>query len=266
MINYHSLKRKLYYYVCNKRLRYTDVQLSDKLKRMKNIFIYFDYEREFGNSCSDLKDKNIDEILTFLDEKKIKTTWFTVGKIFDTYPESVKKIHKFGHEVASHTYSHKSPYSLSKKNLISDFSDFKEANNIGIDLKGFHAPRGLWSMGQIKLLTKFNYKYDIANDGSENKSPKRIMYKDSEILRFKNYTDDWKLYTNKYNEKEADDIWTNMVEHIKIGEIVGFGFHPWVLFKNDKIFDFFKSFIEYLLKLEDVQIDSIENYLKEIKK
>jgi polysaccharide deacetylase family protein (PEP-CTERM system associated) len=51
-------------------------------------------------------EKNIDCILSLLDQSGIKATFFTLGWIAERYPEMVKRIVNEGHELASHGYSH----------------------------------------------------------------------------------------------------------------------------------------------------------------
>ena len=120
------IKLKLYKVLINWQLKVKPIASPDEIKRKKNIFLYFDYEREFGGHEINITDDHIAEILNFLDEYTIKTTWFTVGEIFKEYPESIKLISKNGHELGSHTYNHIPSTKLDKEQLSDDFSTFKK--------------------------------------------------------------------------------------------------------------------------------------------
>jgi len=55
-------------------------------------------------------DRNTRLILDLLDEHKVKATFFILGWVAEREPKLVKAIHKLGHEVASHGYSHQLVY------------------------------------------------------------------------------------------------------------------------------------------------------------
>jgi len=66
--------------------------------------------RSEWNNYESHVEKNTDEILSLLDDKGIKATFFTLACVAEKQPEIVKKIVKQGHEIASHGYSHKLIY------------------------------------------------------------------------------------------------------------------------------------------------------------
>ena len=49
---------------------------------------------------------NVLRILDILAEYQVKATFFIAGAVAETYPELIKEIHKQGHEIASHSYTH----------------------------------------------------------------------------------------------------------------------------------------------------------------
>ena len=57
--------------------------------------------------------KNTQKILSFLDGKKIKATFFILGYVAERNKGLVAEIHSEGHEVACHGYSHKLVYNQS---------------------------------------------------------------------------------------------------------------------------------------------------------
>lgn len=55
-------------------------------------------------------------LLELLEEENIKATFFLIGKQAEKHPELVSQIHKAGHKLGNHSYSHKFlPYLSSKK-------------------------------------------------------------------------------------------------------------------------------------------------------
>ena len=52
-------------------------------------------------------------LLDLLDRHSIKSTFFVPGITADRYPDSIREIHRRGHELASHGHGHKPPATLS---------------------------------------------------------------------------------------------------------------------------------------------------------
>jgi polysaccharide deacetylase family protein (PEP-CTERM system associated) len=51
--------------------------------------------------------RTVERVLSLLDEYKTKATFFVLGKVAEQQPEIILSISRAGHEIASHTYSHK---------------------------------------------------------------------------------------------------------------------------------------------------------------
>ena len=148
-----TIRLKIYYLFAKRWINGKPVHLPERDQSKKHLFLYFDYEREFGGHETNITDRDISLLLDILDTFQIKTTWFTVGKIFERYPDSITDILKRGHELASHTFSHIPPYYASAKELESDFKHFEDSSNMFPKVKGFHAPNGLWSLNSLSLLS-----------------------------------------------------------------------------------------------------------------
>ncbi len=52
-------------------------------------------------------DRTLDHILELLEANNQSATFFCLGKIAESFPHVVKKIQAFGHEIGSHSYTHK---------------------------------------------------------------------------------------------------------------------------------------------------------------
>ena len=64
--------------------------------------------------------KNMDKILNLLEEKKQKATFFCLGWIGKKYPEVIRKIDQYGHEIASHSNIHKPVYRMTPNEFKND--------------------------------------------------------------------------------------------------------------------------------------------------
>jgi len=72
-------------------------------------------QRSKWDSLTSHVEKNTNDILELLDERKIKATFFTLGCVAEKNPSIVRNIVDQGHEIASHGYSHKLIYKQSRE-------------------------------------------------------------------------------------------------------------------------------------------------------
>jgi polysaccharide deacetylase family protein (PEP-CTERM system associated) len=109
--------------------------------------------------------KSMEKILKLLADTNNKATFFWLGWMAERMPETVKKCHAEGHEIASHGYAHILAFK-SKKNVFKE--DIKKAKNIlediiGEPIRGFRAPgfsiteNEKWAFDVIK---EVGYEYD----------------------------------------------------------------------------------------------------------
>jgi polysaccharide deacetylase family protein (PEP-CTERM system associated) len=109
-------------------------------------------------------ERNVDCILSMLDEHETKATFFTLGWIAERYPEIVRSIVRNGHELASHGYGHER---ATEQTPESFFADINVAKLIledisGTEVKGYRAPsfsigeRNLWA---FECLERAGYRY-----------------------------------------------------------------------------------------------------------
>lgn len=258
----NNIYTKLYYKFWNSVLPKTKCLIPVDCLKTKNIFIYFDYEREFGGHKTNITDDNIKYILALLEKYSIKTTWFVVGKIFEKYNESIKEILNCGHEIGSHSYNHISPMQTSNKVLEEDFQLFYNKSKNTIKANGFHSPRGRWSYKMFKFMSKYNNIYDVI--GFKRKIPLHPYSikagKNVNILRFHTTGDDWPLYEKNFSENEVLKYFIEKINQIKNGEIAGLGFHPWILFSDAKILSGFIKFLAYLSKEKTIMVGTANYY------
>ncbi|MCD4677609.1 MAG: polysaccharide deacetylase family protein [Desulfobacula sp.] len=231
-----------------------EINIPNSIKNSKNIFLYFDYEREFSGHDTILSDDDVLFLVGLLDQLNFKSTWFTVGQIFLKYPKTIETIRKSGHEIASHTFCHRPPMHTTTSALKKDFEMVKI--NAPAIIQGFHAPNGRWSYGLLSYLKIYGYCYDVIH---ERKVKTFIpFYHQSgtgkKIIRLHTIGDDWQLYGKNNNEEEVLKHFIQLFRKTGTGEIAGIGFHPWVLFSDERILKGFKQFLLYLSDKDNVQI------------
>jgi peptidoglycan/xylan/chitin deacetylase (PgdA/CDA1 family) len=54
-------------------------------------------------------------LLDLFDRWGIKTTWFIPGHSIETFPKEMKEVHKRGHEIGVHGYSHENPIAMTRE-------------------------------------------------------------------------------------------------------------------------------------------------------
>ena len=107
-------------------------------------------------------EKNVDKVLNILSERDTKATFFCLGWIVERFPGLIKKIHKEGHEIASHGYSHDVVYNLRRDEFSSDLIKSKDLleNIIGEKVIGYRAPNFSITDWAIDVLIENGFLYD----------------------------------------------------------------------------------------------------------
>ena len=91
--------------------------------------------------------EDIPQLLSILEEKNIRATFFLVGDWVDRFPESVKMIHEAGHEIGSHSDTHADMTRLSREGMIREIRDSAAKIEAVVDIKVelFRAPSGAYN-------------------------------------------------------------------------------------------------------------------------
>ena len=86
--------------------------------------------------------KNLDFILSSINQSKHKASFFILGWMVKKYPEIIKKIDSEGYTIGSHTHLHQLIYNQTKNDFKEDVkrSIFEIENSIGKKVKMFRAP------------------------------------------------------------------------------------------------------------------------------
>ena len=110
-------------------------------------------------------DNNTRRILDMLDKFNIKATFFILGWVAERLPELTKEIHRRGHEVACHGYSHELVYEIGPERFRADIRRSKMLleDQCGAKINGYRAPsysitgKSLWA---LDILVEEGFSYD----------------------------------------------------------------------------------------------------------
>lgn len=115
--------------------------------------------------CESRISQNTLKILSVLDKKDVKATFFILGWIAERFPEIVEKINNEGHEIATHGYSHSLLTKITPQEFEKDLRKSIEiiGRHTDQDIIGFRAPSfsitrdTYWA---FDILQKYKIKYD----------------------------------------------------------------------------------------------------------
>ncbi|MDF1547126.1 MAG: DUF3473 domain-containing protein [Bacteroidales bacterium] len=108
---------------------------------------------------------NTDILLDLFEKHETKVTFFILGEIAHAFPELIKKIDSFGHEIGAHGYRHDQLFKLTPEEVATDISKSKRVleNIIGKPVLGYRAPafsiipENAWA---LEIIAEAGFKYD----------------------------------------------------------------------------------------------------------
>jgi polysaccharide deacetylase family protein (PEP-CTERM system associated) len=110
-------------------------------------------------------DANTRRVLDLFDEHGAKGTFFFVGWVAERFPQLVREVRSRGHELACHSYWHRTIYSLTPEEFRDDTRRAKQVieDAGGVPVKGYRAPS--WSINQqclwaLEILAEEGFTYD----------------------------------------------------------------------------------------------------------
>jgi peptidoglycan/xylan/chitin deacetylase (PgdA/CDA1 family) len=104
----------------------------------------------------------VPRILRLFDRYDQKCTFHIPGKVAENWPETVKRIHDAGHEIAHHGYTHVGPREMSKEQEEQEFLKTLDIFDDLIDETpvGYRNPGGGMSEYTLELLEEHGFIYD----------------------------------------------------------------------------------------------------------
>lgn len=261
-----EIKEKFYYHFTELFFLKREAKKGFKKDLQKKLFLYFDYEREFSGFKTEMTNDDVIRLIDILEKYNFKGTWFTVGKVIENYFPTIKYLLEKNHEIGSHTFSHLSPFEISKQELLNDFSEFeKTRNKFNLEIKGFHSPKNKWNLILFENLTSFKYTYDVYHPAQK----RNILGNEFENVNFNQIKrlislgDDWDVYNKSKTREEVFEYFKSLYSQLKPGKIRGIGVHPWVLYSDLNIFLGYTDFLEFLANQSDLIIRPAIDFLND---
>lgn len=135
---------------------------------MNQVSLTIDIESDWGGRLAPVREncigveKGIPQLLSLLDDRKIKATFFVSASIITIYSELVKDIKARGHEIASHGYLHTDYSKLKKDDLLYQAQKSKELleSELNCEIVGFRVPQFRIHPDLYEVLFISGYKYD----------------------------------------------------------------------------------------------------------
>ena len=127
---------------------------------MRKVVLTVDLEKDWETDQTEAIEKVLPEFLALLKKRKAKATFFVVGEIAEKFPKQIKQILAAGHEVASHSHTHRNLKQLRFDEIEKEVLESKQAlEKLGCKVKGFRAPAGISPIELNEVLKKHKYTY-----------------------------------------------------------------------------------------------------------
>lgn len=225
-------------------------------KNVGYLTIFHDFEGEYSElTTKDISCKGVSRILDIEKVYNVSATYNIVGKLINDVPDLIARIKSDGHEIASHSYSHKVMTSLSKAQITNDLRLTEDIfNSIGRKLTGFRAPQSKWNFKLLDILLDYGVTWNAEADTA--KYPYIIREKNGKhLLRMPVTIDDWLYKSQNIDPQKMYDILINTVDTITNEKIYGsIGFHPWIHGEDDRRVDTFERFLKYTASKKGIEI------------
>ena len=127
------------------------VETSVQTKELPIYSVETDEKKIAVTFDSAWNDDDIEQIINVLSEQNCPSTFFVTGDWAQRFPESLKKLHSAGHEIASHSYNHTLYSTLTKDEIIADMDkcDTIIQSVIGIRPTLCRAPSGDYTNNSV---------------------------------------------------------------------------------------------------------------------
>ena len=132
-------------------------------------------------------------ILSILDKYGVKATFFEIGQNVRLYPDVTAKVANAGHEIGSHTYSHRYMRGIGVSGVTDEIKKTDEAilDACGTTPRFLRPPGGIYDSSVV----------DAANDAGKTVTL-------------------WSIDTNDWAHKSRDGIVDEVLSHVRGGDII----------------------------------------------
>jgi polysaccharide deacetylase family protein (PEP-CTERM system associated) len=109
----------------------------------------------------------VERILTALEKRNIKATFFCLGWIAEKHPQVIRDIHAAGHHIGCHSYQHELSFRFDYQGFRNDTEKSKKLieDLIGKNINAFRAPgfsiteSNIWA---LEVLSELGFEYDCS--------------------------------------------------------------------------------------------------------
>ena len=124
------------------------------------------YPLERWDSCDLRVESSTKSLLDLLDRHGAKATFFVLGWVAERCGRLVTEIHKRGHEIASHGWSHQLCFGLTTQELREDLLRSKSIleDLTGQAVWGYRAPSFSITDGVVETMGELGYRYDASHN------------------------------------------------------------------------------------------------------
>ena len=120
---------------------------------------------DFDAPISDRVVRNVERVCRFLDEHRVKATFFVQGRVAETFPHLLNELLSEGHEIQSHGYSHRPLFEMDRAALRVELERARKTveDACGVSVTAFRAPDfsilpdNLWA---LELLAEQGFEVD----------------------------------------------------------------------------------------------------------
>jgi len=114
----------------------------------------------------------VDEYRKLLSDHEIKTTFFTLGEIAESFKHTLIDLNSDKHEIAAHGWNHKRPLTMDKSEFYSDITKTKSTLEqiVGKEVTGYRAPCFSLDRSLLNKVEKAGFLYDSSRIDFSNHS------------------------------------------------------------------------------------------------
>lgn len=222
----------------------------------------------------------VPRILNLLDKYQIKSTFFIPGATVDKYPQMAAEIHRRGHEIGNHGYTHKCPEQFrSIEEEKKEYEDTSQAieNATGVRPKGFRAPSWEFSVNTARIIMdKMGFVYDSSLMGADQIGPMIVFDEEYDFPELPiNWTLDdaplwmlsgWTWGAPMHAPSTAYESWTGAFQYLyeeSLDNCFILTCHPQIIGRPERI-RMYERLIQFIQSYPNVEfvrcIDAAEDY------
>jgi peptidoglycan/xylan/chitin deacetylase (PgdA/CDA1 family) len=258
-----------------------------KQANRRNIGITIDVESDWGGRVRDSYgiEYGLPYILKLLESLEIKATFFISGVVAAKHKDIICTISESGHEIASHSLTHKNHSILTKEKLYEDIGKSKQLieDEIGVKPLGFRVPQFRVNEELFDVVSNLDFKYDSSTIRSAFPTRYSGLSTPNEPFLLKNGLLEIPVSAMPYIKIPFGLRWVNVVgfttfkfllETFTLPQAIIFYLHPfdvidpanhpelnkqlkyfiikrWYLYKSDSVRDTLKQILNYWKKKDE---------------